>query len=188
MFRVPLGADAAPDFVLHAPVVTQEWHHLWLGARQRTNNTGELSAIGEAMIWLLEECPDDGHQPVVLRYDSVYAANMAQGVWTPSSNEELIITVRGLVEQVQERRVIIWEHVYSHTGQHDNELADEAADRGTKGQVSEFSRRWSAPFPPLPPAIRGRAAAKTTPKAGPKAKANAKRVRPKAKPRGRAQR
>ena len=185
IFRYPLEEDGAPDYVLHAPVVTQEWNHLWLGAREKTNNTGELSAIGEALIWLLEECPDDGRRPVLLRYDSEYAARMTQGIWTPEANEELIATVRGLLENVLEKRVVIWEHVFSHTGQHDNELADEAADRGTRGEVSQFSRRWAAPFPPLPSAVRAKAKAKARAerKAGPRAKHKAKaKGKAKAKP------
>ena len=45
--------------------------------------------------------------------------------------------------------VIVWEHVYGHTGEHDNELADKAADLGTKDRISEQSRRWAAPPPPI---------------------------------------
>ena len=78
-----------PDYALHAPVITEEWNKLWLGARDVTNNTGELSAIGEAMLWLLHEAPDDNRIPVKLRYDSMYAAHMAQGICVPRANEEL---------------------------------------------------------------------------------------------------
>ena len=184
VFREPLEADGAPDFVLHAPVVTADWDHLWMGARVRTNNTGELSAIGEVMMWLLNECPDDGHRPVLLRYDSEYAANMARGAWSPASNEELIRTIRGLVEQVSQNRVITWEHVYSHTGQHDNELADQAADGGANGQISNMSARWAAP--PPPPATATRVTRPPTARGVPKAKAKGKakgrgRAKPKAK-------
>ncbi len=70
-----------PDFILHAPVVLQDWDHRWIGAREATNNTAELSAIGEAMLWLLEEVPDDGTLSVKLRYDSEYAAKIAHGIW-----------------------------------------------------------------------------------------------------------
>ena len=79
VFRAPISSSE-PDLVLHAPVVTHEWHHLWMGAREKTNNTGELSAIGEVMHWLLEEAPDDGTIPVEIRFDSFYAANIAQGI------------------------------------------------------------------------------------------------------------
>ena len=46
--------------------------------------------------------------------------------------------------------MITWTHVYGHTGHHDNELADRAADAGAKLKVGSDSRRWSAPPPPIP--------------------------------------
>ena len=131
IFRAPIES-LTPDYILHAPVVTQAWEPTWIGARECTNNTGELSAIGETMIWLLEEAPDAGDIPVEIRYDSNYAANVAQGRWTPSSNEELAIRVQDLTKRVSERRRITWTHVYGHTGVHDNEMADQAADLGMK--------------------------------------------------------
>ena len=66
MFRWPVEGFT-PDYVLHAPVVTMEWDHLWMGAREATNNTGELSAIGEAIRWLLDEAPDAGDMPAHIR-------------------------------------------------------------------------------------------------------------------------
>lgn len=147
MFRMPVRGDL-PDYVLHGPVIIQEWDHLWMGARECTNNTGEVTAIGEAMHWLLTEAPDDGTLPVKLRFDSFYAANIAQGIYEPKSNEEIAKEVRKLTEQVVSKRTIIWEHVYGHSGAHDNELADRAADSGAKGLVSNMSQRWAAPPPP----------------------------------------
>jgi ribonuclease HI len=95
-YESPSGIGEVPEFVLHAPVVVQQWDHRWLGARDETNNTAELTAIGEVMHWLLEEAPDHGAAPVHLRYDSIYAANIARGIWEPKSNEELAEAVRAL--------------------------------------------------------------------------------------------
>jgi ribonuclease HI len=145
----PDQLDMIPDYILHAPVVVQAWDHRWMGARELTNNTGELSAIGEAMLWLLEEAPDDHNVPVHIRYDSEYAANMARGRWAVKSNEELAHTVQELTAKVMRTRSITWEHVYGHSGVHDNELADRAANLGAQGKVSSMSRRWNAP----PPAV-----------------------------------
>eukprot|EP00974_Lingulodinium_polyedra_P075619 7326890-Lingulodinium_polyedra.AAC.1 len=86
------------------------------------------------MMWLREEAPDSGSEPVELRYDSQYAANMARGIWVPKANEELAARTRALTARVEGRRVIRWTHVYGHTGQRDNELADVAAGRGADGQ------------------------------------------------------
>ena len=81
---------------------------LWLSARAKTNNTAELSAIGEAMLWLQNEAPNDGDVQVERRYDSKYGANMATGRWDPKSNEELAEKVREIVEEVEARRNITW--------------------------------------------------------------------------------
>ena len=43
-----------PDYLLFGPVVTNRWDPNFLGAERGTNNTGELTAIGEACLWLLE--------------------------------------------------------------------------------------------------------------------------------------
>ena len=138
-----------PDYILHGPVLTADWDHRWLGAREETNNTAELTAIGEAMMWLYNEAPDDGTVPAIVRYDSQYAANLAQGIWDPKSNEELAYAVRELVIKVTKKRAIEWRHVYGHQGHHDNELADRAAALGSQGLVSEVLRRWAAPPPEI---------------------------------------
>ena len=134
-----------PDYVLHAPVVTQAWDHRWIGARDKTNNTAEITAIGEVMLWLEEEAPDDGTVPVLMRYDSYYAANIARGIWQAKSNEELAHAVRELTEKMAQKRSITWSHVYGHQGYHDNEMAERAADDGCEGRVPAQSRRWTAP-------------------------------------------
>eukprot|EP00959_Pyramimonas_sp_CCMP1952_P166453 3479171-Pyramimonas_sp.AAC.1 len=43
----PGAPSMVPAFVLRGPVVVQARGHRWLGAREETNNTRELSAIGE---------------------------------------------------------------------------------------------------------------------------------------------
>jgi hypothetical protein len=87
----------------------------------------------------------------VVRFDSFYAANIAQGIWRAGSNEELADRVRSLTTEVSQHRQLTWVHVYGHRGFHDNELADRAADLGCQGKVSLQSRRWAAPPPALAP-------------------------------------
>ena len=144
IFRMPLVGDT-PAVTLYGPVMTDMWDHRWLGAREKTNNTGELSAIGEAMLWLAQEAPDEGGLPVMLRYDSEYAANIALGRYDPQTNEELAREVKRTVTEVMEKRVITWQHVYGHTGAVDNEVADRCADLGARGEISTMSKRWAAP-------------------------------------------
>ena len=143
IFRLPVSDN--PSHCLYGPVMSNMWDHRWIGARERTNNTGELSAIIEAMLWLLQEAPDNGIEPVMLRYDSEYAAKLATGRWSPQCNQELVSEARKAVDEVMERRTITWQHVYGHTGAHDNELADRAAAKGAQGEINIQSIRWNAP-------------------------------------------
>ena len=149
IFRTPIQGDE-PHKLLYGPVMTDSWDHRWLGAREATNNTAELTAIGEAMLWLKQEAGDDGTLPVMLRFDSKYAVDSSRGRTDPQSNKELVEELKKLVEEVQEDRVITWEWVKGHTGQHDNELADQAADLGAKGHISMQSLRWNAPHGVFP--------------------------------------
>ena len=57
---------------LHGPVVLDASSPLSLGAELGSNNTAELSAFGEALLWLKDEEPTGG-LPAVLHYDSTYA-------------------------------------------------------------------------------------------------------------------
>ncbi len=80
-----------PDYLLlFGPVVTNRWDPNFLGAERGTNNTGELTAIGEARLWLLERSEErygDPNNlqgltvvPTYIYYDSEYARNMATRV------------------------------------------------------------------------------------------------------------
>ena len=60
----------------------------FVGAIRHTNNTGELTALGEALRWLLYES-DNKNTHVILRPDSEYAMGVALGDNTPRENREL---------------------------------------------------------------------------------------------------
>lgn len=59
-------------------VVTDTQDARYLGAERATNNTAELTAIACALRYV---CDDQSGRPVLIRYDSLYAGNMAAGVW-----------------------------------------------------------------------------------------------------------
>ena len=61
----------APEYTRHAPVVIEQWNHLRLGAKACANHTGEIPAMAEAMLWLMDEAPDDGSAPDLNKYDSM---------------------------------------------------------------------------------------------------------------------
>ena len=55
-----------------------------------SNNTAELSAIGEALIWcnqfLTTSPPPSNISRIVIRYDSEYAAKSVQGIFNGKKN------------------------------------------------------------------------------------------------------
>ena len=67
---------------LHGPVVLNPSSCNWIGAHRATNNTGELSAITEALIWVNQEAQDDFDHDVEIVCDSKYAAWALQGCTT----------------------------------------------------------------------------------------------------------
>ena len=66
---------------------------------------------------------------------------MAQGSWSPVANVELVQKVQALLDEVRTSRALYLEHIYGHTGEHDNELTDKAAEHGAQGRVSRLSKR-----------------------------------------------
>jgi hypothetical protein len=70
---------------LWGPVVTDPSHLYSLGATMRSSNTGELSLIAKALLRPRDR--DCGTAPALLCYDSQYAANITQGIYTARSNK-----------------------------------------------------------------------------------------------------
>ena len=57
----------------YGPVITDQTHNDYIGAQNLSNNTGELTAINEALKWIIETKPEPGSH-VNISYDSTYAA------------------------------------------------------------------------------------------------------------------
>ena len=137
-----------PLFKLSGPVITDKNSHLFIGAEEATNNTGELTAIYEGMAWIRGELKDSGDIPIVVKYDSQYAAGMAQGKLKPTSNQALIQNTQKETKEVMKKRVIRWEWVKGHSGENGNWWADKLADEGKQGKIGTHNERWAAPAPP----------------------------------------
>ena len=68
-------------------VQTNQASPAYIGAMGHTNNTGELTALGEALRWLTsDEC--DREASLLLRPDSEYAMSVAIGDCVPARNRE----------------------------------------------------------------------------------------------------
>lgn len=117
----------------------------FLGAEKCSNNTGELSAIGEALLWLRDE--DATTSAAVICYDSKYAANVTNGTYQAHKNVELATTCRRLYasELVRRTRQLTFQHVKGHSGDVMNDRADELVQRGVNGGRS--GRGADAPPP-----------------------------------------
>ena len=108
----------------------------YIGATSHTNNTGELSALGEAIRWLLEEDPDKSRS-IVLRPDSEYAMGVlvAIGDNTPSANKKLaewVVKMYGASKR-QRRGKVKWLHVSGHSDHKWNDVVDSLATEGAEG-------------------------------------------------------
>jgi ribonuclease HI len=130
---------------LYGPVVIDGSSPLSLGAEVGSNNTGELSAIGEALLWLRDEAPLPWSAPAVIHYDSEYAANIATRRNTAHKNQALAATVQALLDEVRAQRSLELSHVKGHSGVLGNELADRLASKGAEGHHSSSSKRWRSP-------------------------------------------
>ena len=137
-FTVVTGGDGNTDdnaTEVHSRcgrVVTDTHDAQFIGAERATNNTAELTAIACALRYV---CEDQSGRPVLVRFDSLYAGNMAMGVWRARKNLQLVKRVHALWARAHDHlNGRLWaKHVYGHTGHTWNDRADELADRGKGG-------------------------------------------------------
>ena len=71
------------------PVVTDYKSLVYLGARKHSNNTGELTALMEAMLWALEK-DTQTHTPIIMRPDSELAMGWVIGDIIAHTNKDLV--------------------------------------------------------------------------------------------------
>lgn len=138
---VVLRGEEVLDF--YGPVEFDKANPLFLGCTCGTNNTGELSAIGMALRWLVEA--DLSSLACTIFYDSKYAANIAQAIWKAEKNEDLARTVQGFFRVAKAARSIAFKHVKGHSGDQWNERADKNANQGASGGL----QCWQRPPTPL---------------------------------------
>ncbi len=143
--------DMQPEFLFegHGPVVTDHRQPQFLGALVGSNNTGELTALCEALLFFLERGIVNAR--IVVVFDSKWAANMIRGHWKPKTNRQLVRTAQTILGKVQAHNTIEWKWVKGHQGHLLNDRADKNADKGkttqhhTGGRHSNPSSAWLDP-------------------------------------------
>ena len=121
------------------PVITTSDHTAFLGANVGSNNTGELTAIAEAILYALE----NQYTSVVIRTDSQWSINVISGKWRPKTHHSLINYIRGLVKHPALKTTFHW--VKAHAGTEGNEKADKLAKQGRSLAAANGGRDYTAP-------------------------------------------
>ena len=133
------------DVELFGPVPTARWDNRWLGAEIASNNTGELTAMAEALLWLDTEAPGDPTLPALIRYDSTYAFEVITGKATPTENIDLVQNIQTILRSVSAKRCIDWQKVKGHSNDLGNDYADKLAEQGAAGKQTNQWSRWLLP-------------------------------------------
>ncbi len=112
------------------------------GADRKTNNTGELSAMIETLVWLRKTKSARGKH-FVIYYDSEYAAKMTQGIWKPTENKALINTALRMLAGARGEMNVRFRYIKAHTNLGDkhsmgNQRADVNAKKGARGRGAAF--------------------------------------------------
>ena len=104
------------------PVVTDPNHPLFAGAVVGSNNTGELTAILEAVLHASQQ-----DRAAIIQPDSLWAINVLKGKWRPQRHKQLVNYIRGVLKQ-HEGLQMHW--IKGHAGHEGAERADKLADVG----------------------------------------------------------
>ena len=132
-------------FVLFGPVITNEAHLAFSGARIHSNNTTEMTAMIEALSFLSSRGPVTPDEQSCIYYDSMHAAGICLGTIQARTQVQLALACQQSMIRVQHRLRLTMQHVYGHGGHWCNECADHAAALGTFGLISchNVTPRWS---------------------------------------------
>ena len=106
------------------PVITDEYHPDYRGAQVGSNNTGEVTAILEAMLYGLQK----GWGKLNIRSDSQWAINVITGKWKAKHHKTLVNHAKAIKRQGSLRITLHW--IKAHAGHEGNERADRLAEEG----------------------------------------------------------
>ena len=106
------------------PVVTDPDSLHFRGAQVGSNNTGELTAILEALTMAI----DKNWQDVTIRSDSQWSINVITGKWKARSHKTLVNYIKSIIRAGSIKVRLSW--IKAHAGHEGNERADRLAEEG----------------------------------------------------------
>jgi len=107
-----------------------------LGAKQKTNNVAEIIAFIHALRWA-RQAPETLGKPIIMRYDSKYAALITTGVYKAKKNKELVATAQAewKLTHAAKNGQLWMRHVPGHSQHTWNDRADCLANKGRDGDA-----------------------------------------------------
>ena len=129
--------DADKTVEMFGPVICDARERGFLGAEVGSNNTGELSAVCEALIYVRDFLMGSD---VCIHHDSTYAVNVITGEMKAKKNKALVEKGASLLLEARGSCDVRFEHVKAHSGHKWNDLADSLAKRGATGDVCAVGR------------------------------------------------
>ena len=132
------------DHSAHGPVETDSRSVYYLGATVASNNSAEITAIIESLLYVLSlpTIP----QSVEFFYDSKWAANATIGTSRPKRHKLLVNQARKLFTILSQRTLVKWTWVKGHSGDTYNEMADSLAEEGKRAGEYQGGRSSRMPF------------------------------------------
>ena len=121
--------------------MTNSDHNAFIGARVGSNNTGELSAIHEALLFAEQR----SMQKVQINTDSKWSINVITGKWRAGGHKTLVNHIRSLLPVSNMSVSFHW--VKGHSGVEGNERADKLADQGKDTQERMGGRLLTVSLP-----------------------------------------
>ena len=124
-------------------VVCNSGSDLFMGASYGSNNSAELTAIGEALLWSCDQPKEETPPHLEIYADSTYAIDAATGKSEAHAHPSLAKTVQEYlaVAGTKFKSVLIGK-VPAHAGKKWNMRADKLAKEGDKGIIRGVGR-WA---------------------------------------------
>ena len=133
-------------FHAHGPVVVTQTNDMYLGAQRLSNNTGEMTAVIEALLWILmkhrfgQTHLDLLSKPLLIITDSAYVLGLFNGTLLPRENFLIASLLKHLFDLVRSLVTLGIRWTRGHSGNEGNEIADMLAGMGRRPEAEIYAR------------------------------------------------